>query len=65
MDIFELRKQKVVEFLGIRLSYEQEIDLTLILTSEDTPEAQAAEIYDYFEMESRRNRNEVADLLEL
>ena len=65
MDIFELRKQKVVEFLGIRLSYEQEIDLTLILTSEDTPKAQAAEICDYFEMESRRNRNEVADLLEL
>lgn len=64
MDIFELRKQKVVEFLGTRLSYEQEVDLTLILASEDTPEAQAAEICDYFDIESRANRNEISNLLE-
>jgi hypothetical protein len=63
MDILELRKHKVVEFLGIRLSYEQDIDLTLILASEDTPEAQAAEICDYFDTESRGFRNDISNLL--
>ncbi len=64
MNILELKKQRIVSFLGTRLSYEQDMDLTLLLASEDTPEAQAAEICDYFEIESRQNRNEVAHLIE-